>query len=61
MDNNIYQIERSIKRQIEFLTRHYYEDLDKKQKHADGSYMYCVDQHIIEGLEMAINIINLYK
>ena len=38
MDNNIYQIERSIKRQIEFLTRHYYEDL-----------------------EMALNIIDLYK
>jgi hypothetical protein len=43
------------------LTRHYYEDLGKKQKHADGSYMYCVDQHIIEGLEMALNIIDLYK
>jgi len=61
MDNSIYKIKQSIERQIEVQTRNYYKDLQSKAKHADGSYMYCVDQHIIEGLQIALNIVDMYK
>lgn len=61
MDSNIYQIEQSIKHQIEINTKRYYKDLQSKAKHADGSYMYNVDQHIIDGLQIALLIVSRYE
>lgn len=61
MDSNIYQIEQSIKHQIEVKTQQYYKDLQSKARHADGSCMYNVDQHIIDGLQIALSIVSRYE
>ena len=60
-NNTIERIKASINRQIEVHTQHVYKGLQEKNKHADGSYMYQYDQHVIDGLEIALRIIETYE
>ena len=62
MDNTtLKRIKASIERQIEVHTQYVYKGLQEKNKHADGSYMYQYDQHVIDGLEIALRIIETYE
>jgi len=62
MDNNtIERIKASINRQIDLHGQYVYKGLKEKNKHADGSYMYQYDQHVIDGLEIALRIIETYE
>lgn len=62
MDNTtLKRIKASIEQQIEVHTQYVYKGLQEKNKHADGSYMYQYDQHVIDGLEIALRIIETYE
>lgn len=57
----IERIKSSINKQIEVHAQYVYKGLKEKNKHADGSYMYQYDQHVIDGLEIALRIIETYE
>lgn len=60
MDNTIEQIKASINRQLDLHSQRVYKALQEKNKHADGSYMYQYEQHVMDGLQIALNIIDIY-
>ena len=56
MDDTINNIKASINRQLDLHGQRVYKALQDQSKHADGSYMYQYEQHIIDGLQIALNI-----
>jgi hypothetical protein len=60
MDSTINNIKSSINRQLDLHSQRVYKALQDKSKHADGSYMYQYDQHVMDGLQIALNIIDMY-
>ena len=60
MDSTINSIKSSINRQLDLHSQRVYKTLQDKSKHADGSYMYQYEQHVMDGLQIALNIIDMY-
>lgn len=60
MDSTINNIKSSINRQLDLHSQRVYKALQDKSKYADGSYMYQYDQHVMDGLQIALNIIDMY-